>query len=72
MPRNTAPATISSRRDLVAYHVSDASAVDSEAPAGYVERYIHSEIYKRYPSVNSVIHSHSPTVIPYTITSKGP
>jgi ribulose-5-phosphate 4-epimerase/fuculose-1-phosphate aldolase len=68
MPRNVAPANIASRDDLVHYHVSDATAVDSAAPPGYVERYIHSEIYKKYPSVNSVIHSHSHDVVPYTIS----
>jgi ribulose-5-phosphate 4-epimerase/fuculose-1-phosphate aldolase len=69
MPRNTAPANVSSPEDLVQYRVADASPVDSNAPRGYLERYIHSEIYKRYPDVNGVIHSHAPEIIPYTITS---
>ena len=69
MPRNTAPANVASHKDLVQYHVSDASPVDPNAPRGYVERYIHSEIYKRYPQVNGVIHSHAPETVPYGITS---
>ncbi|KAK5210458.1 hypothetical protein LTR47_000349 [Exophiala xenobiotica] len=69
MPRNLAPANIASPEDdLVEYNVSDASPVDSTAPAGYIERYIHSEIYKQYPGVNSVIHSHASAVVPYTIS----
>ncbi|KIX07446.1 uncharacterized protein Z518_02099 [Rhinocladiella mackenziei CBS 650.93] len=69
MPRNMAPATISSPQDLVEYHVSDASAVDTSAPAGYIERYIHSEMYKKYSTVNSVIHSHASDVVPYSISA---
>lgn len=34
---------------------------------GYAERYIHSEILKRYPDVNAVVHSHAEDVLPYTI-----
>lgn len=70
MPRNMAPANVSSSKDLVEYNVADAKSVDANAPRGYIERYIHSEIYKKYPAVNSVIHSHSNAVIPYTITGK--
>lgn len=31
----------------------------------YLERYIHSEIYKARPDVKCVLHSHSPAVLPY-------
>jgi ribulose-5-phosphate 4-epimerase/fuculose-1-phosphate aldolase len=34
----------------------------------YSERFIHSEVYKARPDVNAVIHSHSPTVIPFSVT----
>lgn len=69
LARDHPPALVSSRHDIAAYHVEDASAVDSNAPKGYVERYIHSEIYKRYADVNAVIHSHNGDVLPYSITS---
>jgi ribulose-5-phosphate 4-epimerase/fuculose-1-phosphate aldolase len=72
MPRNMAPATISSAKDLVEYNVSDASAVNPDAPLGYIERFIHSEIYKKYPVINSVIHSHASAVIPYSISGTIP
>jgi ribulose-5-phosphate 4-epimerase/fuculose-1-phosphate aldolase len=70
MPQNMAPANISSLNDLVQYKVADASAVQSDAPAGYIERYIHSEIYRKFPQVNSVIHSHASDVIPYSISGE--
>ncbi len=41
------------------------------APNGvktYVERFIHSEIYRARPEVHSVVHSHSPAVIPFGVT----
>src|SRR5882757_8973923 len=34
----------------------------------YSERFIHSEAYKARADVNAVIHSHSPTVIPFSVT----
>ena len=68
MASDMSPATISSPKDLVEYNVSDASPAKPNAPKGYLERCIHSEIYKRYPEVKSVIHSHSLAVVPYTVS----
>jgi HCOMODA/2-hydroxy-3-carboxy-muconic semialdehyde decarboxylase len=34
----------------------------------YRERFIHGEIYKVRADVNAVVHSHSPTVVPFTVT----
>ncbi|KAM7207170.1 meiotically up-regulated gene 14 protein [Naviculisporaceae sp. PSN 640] len=67
MSRAIAPATISSPSDLIHYHVSDASPVSPDSPLGYSERHIHSAIYKSYPSINSVVHSHAESVIPFTV-----
>lgn len=64
-----APALVSGLSDLVEYSVEDASPVQENAPRGYAERFIHSELYKKYKDVNSVVHSHSEAVIPYSITS---
>lgn len=70
MCRNTAPATVSSRNDLIEYWVENAEPVDPNAAPGYAERCIHSEVLKRYPEVNSVIHSHAQDVVPYTISGE--
>ena len=67
--KSLAPALVSSREDLEEYHVSDASPVNKDAPKGYAERFIHSEIYKKYKGVNSVIHSHAEAVLPFSISS---
>ena len=41
---------------------------DDEDTLLYRERFIHGEIYKVRPDVNAVVHSHSPTVVPFTVT----
>jgi len=41
---------------------------DTQGRRTYVERFIHSAIYKARPDVMSVIHSHSPAVIPFGVT----
>jgi hypothetical protein len=68
MSRNLAPALVANSSDLVEYYVEDAAPVDPNAPGGFLERYIHSELYKRFPNINSVVHSHSPQVVPYTFS----
>lgn len=70
MPRNMAPATITGMDDLVTYRVADASAVNENAPKGYIEHFIHSEIYKAYPSIGSVLHSHCSDVLLFANSSK--
>ena len=35
---------------------------------GYLERYIHGEMYRQRPDVMAVVHSHSGSVIPFSIT----
>ena len=64
--RSIAPETVT-REDIVECTL-DSDYVDPAAPPSYLERYIHGEIYKARPDVNSVVHSHSPTVIPFTNT----
>ena len=34
----------------------------------YVERYIHAAIYRVRPDVKAIVHSHSPDIIPYSVT----
>jgi ribulose-5-phosphate 4-epimerase/fuculose-1-phosphate aldolase len=46
---------------------------DSEAPAGdkrkgFLERYIHGEIYRARPEIMAIVHSHSASVIPFGVT----
>ena len=70
MSRYIAPGTISSESDLIEYYVVNAEPVDPTATKGYSERCIHSEVYKRYPDIQSVVHSHSEAVVPYSISGR--
>ncbi|KAF2163616.1 hypothetical protein M409DRAFT_68509 [Zasmidium cellare ATCC 36951] len=67
MSRSVAPGVISSVDDLIEYYVENAEPVNASAAKGYSERCIHSEIMKRFPGVNAVVHSHAPAVVPYTV-----
>ncbi len=48
----------------------DGEPVKNDGRPIYSERFIHSEIYKARPDVNSVVHSHSPTVLPFSVTDQ--
>jgi len=42
--------------------------VDQRGRKMYGERFIHGEVLAARPDVNAVVHSHSPDVLPYTVT----
>jgi ribulose-5-phosphate 4-epimerase/fuculose-1-phosphate aldolase len=42
--------------------------IDASGPKPYLERFIHAALYAARPDVNSVVHSHSRTVIPFSIS----
>ncbi|KAI5461873.1 class II aldolase and Adducin N-terminal domain-containing protein [Mariannaea sp. PMI_226] len=72
MCRYMAPALVSSKEDMVIYKVENGEPIQQDAPKGFSERYIHSEIYKAYPGVRSVVHSHSLEVVPFSISPATP
>jgi ribulose-5-phosphate 4-epimerase/fuculose-1-phosphate aldolase len=65
--RDLAPGLVTAA-DIVEYDL-DGNAVNPKAPAGVRERYIHAAIYKARPDVKSVVHSHMPSVLPFTDSS---
>ncbi|MBI1396417.1 MAG: class II aldolase/adducin family protein [Betaproteobacteria bacterium] len=46
----------------------DCNPVDDRGQRLYLERFIHGEIYKARPDVRSVVHHHSPAILPFAIT----
>jgi ribulose-5-phosphate 4-epimerase/fuculose-1-phosphate aldolase len=56
-------------RDLITFDL-DSNAINARGRPVYRERFIHGQIYKLRPDVNAVVHSHSPTVIPFSVTEK--
>jgi ribulose-5-phosphate 4-epimerase/fuculose-1-phosphate aldolase len=66
MSRSLAPALVTAD-DVMEFDL-DGNAVDARGHSLFLERFIHSEIYRARPDVMSVVHTHSPGVIPYTIS----
>jgi ribulose-5-phosphate 4-epimerase/fuculose-1-phosphate aldolase len=66
MPRAMPPALVS-RADIVELDL-DCKPVTPNAPRLNGERYIHCEVYKARPDVQSVIHTHDLAVIPFGLT----
>jgi ribulose-5-phosphate 4-epimerase/fuculose-1-phosphate aldolase len=64
--RTLAPALVTPA-DIVEYDL-ESEACDPAAPKGFLERFIHGQIYKARPDVCAVVHSHSPSVIPFDLT----
>jgi len=68
LSRNMAPALVR-REDIVTFDL-EGTALDADGRRVYLERFIHAEIYRARPDVNAVVHSHSPSVIPFGVTGQ--
>lgn len=66
--RSLAPELVT-EDDLMEFDL-DSKPVDQRGRAMYTERYIHGEIYRTRPEVKAVVHNHSPSVIPFGITTE--
>lgn len=66
MSRSRAPALVSAA-DLMELD-ADSEPLPGEQRKGFIERYLHGEIYRRRPEVMAIVHSHSPSVIPFGVT----
>jgi HCOMODA/2-hydroxy-3-carboxy-muconic semialdehyde decarboxylase len=66
MSRSRAPALVTAA-DLMELD-ADSEATGGDERKGFIERYIHGEIYRRRPEVMAVVHSHAPSVIPFGVT----
>jgi HCOMODA/2-hydroxy-3-carboxy-muconic semialdehyde decarboxylase len=66
LSRSLAPGQVT-RADLMTFDL-DGNAQNGDARRPYLELWIHSEIYRARPDVAAVVHSHSPSVIPFGAT----
>lgn len=66
MARSMAPGLVKAE-DILELDL-DGNAIDAQGRALYLERFIHSEIYKAHPEIKAIVHSHSPAVIPFGVT----
>lgn len=58
---------IVSREDIMEVDM-DGRVLNNDNRPAYLERFIHSEILKRRPDINSVVHGHANVLIPFTVT----
>ena len=63
MARSIAPALVTPE-DIIEYDL-DSNPCNANGRGSFLERFIHGEIFKARPDVMSVVHSHSPSVIPF-------
>jgi ribulose-5-phosphate 4-epimerase/fuculose-1-phosphate aldolase len=66
MSRSRAPALVTAA-DLMELG-PDSEPARGDPRKGFIERYIHGEVYRTRPDVMAVVHSHSPSVIPFGAT----
>ena len=66
LARNMAPGLVNAE-DILTFDL-DGQALDAAGRRVYLERFIHGEIYRARPDVQAIVHSHSPSVIPFAAT----
>jgi ribulose-5-phosphate 4-epimerase/fuculose-1-phosphate aldolase len=67
LSRGIAPGNVQAE-DIMEFDL-DGNAVDARGRKPYLERFIHSEVYRVRADVQSVVHNHSPAVIPFGVTN---
>jgi ribulose-5-phosphate 4-epimerase/fuculose-1-phosphate aldolase len=66
------PPYLATEKDVLVFDL-DGNPVDPTVKCGcYLERFIHGEIYKLRPDVNAIIHTHSATVVPFSVVPDVP
>jgi len=67
LSRARAPECIAAE-DLMEFTL-DGTPADAAGRTPYAERYIHGAVYEARPEVQAVVHHHSPSVIPFSVTA---
>jgi ribulose-5-phosphate 4-epimerase/fuculose-1-phosphate aldolase len=66
LARSVAPELVQVE-DLLEYDL-DSNPLDARGRESVLERFIHGEIYRARPEVTCVVHNHSPSVVPFSVT----
>jgi HCOMODA/2-hydroxy-3-carboxy-muconic semialdehyde decarboxylase len=66
LARSVAPEIVTAD-DIIEYDL-DSTPLNAAGRDSVKERFIHGEIYKARPDVFAVVHNHSPTVVPFSVT----
>lgn len=64
--RSLAPEVVQAE-DIMEYDL-DSVPLDERGRESVRERFIHGEVYKARPEVTAVVHNHSPSVIPFSVS----
>ena len=67
MSRSLAPALVTAG-DIMEFTL-DCEACDARGRSGFLERFLHGEIYRKRPDVMAIAHGHSPSVIPFGLVA---
>ena len=67
LARSMAPGLVTAA-DIMEFDL-EGNPVDPQGRTPYLERFIHSEIFKAQPEVGAIVHSHSPAVIPFGVVA---
>lgn len=70
LARNMAPALVTAE-DVIEFDL-DGNPINAAGRTVYLERFIHGEIYRMRPDVLSVVHSHAPAVVPFSVVKTVP
>ncbi|AIV75506.1 3-hydroxy-2-methylpyridine-4,5-dicarboxylic acid decarboxylase [Burkholderia pseudomallei] len=70
LARNMAPGQVSAD-DIIEFSL-DGKPINAGGRRIYLERFIHSEIYRAWPDVRAVVHSHSPSIVPFSVVKDAP
>jgi ribulose-5-phosphate 4-epimerase/fuculose-1-phosphate aldolase len=70
LARNLAPAQVA-RDDILQFNL-DGEPLDARGRRVYLERFLHAAIYRARPDVNAVVHSHSASLLPWSLVPERP
>jgi HCOMODA/2-hydroxy-3-carboxy-muconic semialdehyde decarboxylase len=66
LARSLAPERVQPE-DILEYDL-DSKPIDPQGRESVHERFIHGEIFKARPDIMAVVHNHSPSVVPFSVT----
>lgn len=70
LARNMAPGNVTAD-DIIEFNM-DGEPVNANGRRVYLERFIHSEIYRAHPEIKAVVHSHSHAIVPLSVVKDFP
>ncbi len=70
LARNMAPALVTAD-DILEFDF-DGNPANANGRTVYLERFIHGEVFRARPDVMAVVHSHSPSIVPFSVVKSSP